>query len=367
MEEHEEDIMTKKASELRASVCAALSLVLLGTGNCHAFWWWRDSMTSRWAEAPIRVTVPDMEWEQTEALEDSGFNFRARNDSVNLYLMISAMDRDSRSVMKGTYRQDVVLWSLGPKDRSRNWGLRLAFSRLERPTGDAPIRGEVTLIDARTGAAGMAADQKPAGEHLPRPVQERSRGFPLSEESPMVEPEMVLPTGIEVSSVLPSDIEFHSESARRETAYTVRIPLNRLNPAKGKSVLFDFVVSDVSPELKSEFEAKNGSATGGPAAGIPSGAGRGGEMEPGMGGGGRMAGAMGPMSGGIGGGMGAGGKMGMELETDGSTMHGGMTGEGGPGRGGEMGRPPIMRPQELPGPVNLRLTVRLAQQSDAKQ
>jgi len=308
-------------------------------------------VTSHWTDKPVQIYTLDTDWGQTEPAEDSGFDFRARNDSTNLYLMISAKDRDSRSIMRGAYQQDITLWFLGPNGKSKSWALRWAFSSVGHPTS----RPEAPLNETGPRTSSTAADER-SDAFPPRPDQERSRGLPFEgEHGQIMDPEMVLASGIEISTALPADINFHSESSRREIAYVLSIPLTHLSPMKGRSIPLDFVVSDISAELKERFEAMNRSATGAPGSGMaPGGAmGRGG-----------MGGRMGPgMDGGMMGG-GPGQAMGMEIGTDGQNVHGGMTGLSGHGMGGghdEYTHLSSMRPPTPPEPLNLKLSIRLAE------
>jgi hypothetical protein len=285
---------------------------LLGAGDCCAFWG-RDGVPNRWTEKPVSIEGVDLEWGQMEALESSGLSFRARNDSANLYLMVAAANREARRVLTGACGQDVTLWFLGPNGKSRSWGLRLAFNRREGPAGEAD-----------PGRPAAAAEQGIPDGLPPRPDQEPGRGFPSFKGVRDVEPEMVLAAGVEVSTPLPSDIGFHAALSGRDPSYTMRIPLSRLDPVKGKSISMDFLTSEISAELKSQFEAR--------AAGSSRGSGGG----PSQGGG--------PMGGG---GMGRG------------PMGGGM-GRSGRGGAGGPGGTPRAQVEELPEPLNLRLSIQLA-------
>ena len=332
----------------RCAVGLALGLVLLATGDCRASWWWRDTIESRWTEKTLELSAPDQDWQEAEPAEASGLSFRARNDSDDLYLMVSAMDRDSRSALEGAYRQDVTLWFLAPDGKAKRWGLRLAFSQLEAPGPSAAIARKGPPEDA----AGTAPNET-KGQFPPRPEQ-------LFESGRSIEPQMVLASGIEISTALPADIEFHSAHSRREVWYALRIPLKRLNLLKGKSVPYNFVLAEASDELKAGFEAKKRTANSASRGGAFPGGDRNAT-------GGRTGRGMEPMGGGMDSGMGGGG-MGMEISGDGNGMHGRMNGIGGPSAGRGMGGPAgaaFLREPTLPDPLDLRLSVRLARPAKA--
>jgi len=358
--------------KLGVTACAVLFFLLAGTRDCHAFWWWRDSIASRWTDKPVPVNGIDMEWGQTNVLEDAGLTFRARNDSSNLYLMIATNGREGRSLLTGTYRQDVTFWFLGPNGKTKTWGICLAFSRFEKSTGGAEDKREGPAGEAGPERPAATADQGSCDGFVPRPYQERGRDAPFPGRGSDVKPGMVLAAGVEVSTPLPSDVAFHADLSGREPAYMLRIPLSKLNSLKGKTIPFNFVTSEVSTELKSQFEVKNAGPAGGPGTGASQGSGMtgGGGMGGGMGGAGMGGGMMG--GGGMGGGrMGSGGMGGGRMGSRG--MGGGMGGGGMDGGGmgaggmGGSGQPPSTQAQELPEPLDLRLSVRLARQADAKQ
>ena|GEM_PF-1128159 len=73
-----------------------------------------------------------------------------------------------------------------------------------------------------------------------------------------ITPEMILPQGLEISTAaLPADIEFQADLSSqhsRQPVYEMCIPLQRLQ-RNGKSIYVDFVTTEVSPEVRAEVQS----------------------------------------------------------------------------------------------------------------
>jgi len=268
-------------------------IVLITASSAHAFLG-RDKIESLWPGKPVEIDGRATEWSEMPVVEVQGLSFRAMNDASNLYLLIRGANPDGRSLLGGNYRQNVTVWILKPDHKSKAWGMNLDFSHAHAPEPD------------------MEGGR----------MHEREM-INLSDMGIM--PEMVLQQGLEVStSTFPPEFAFQADLSShhgRQPVYEIRIPLTMVEH-KGRTIYFDVVSSDISPEVKAELQGRHSS-------GESSGGGNQGSTG-GQGGG----------SGSRGGGMG-----------------GGRHGRGGGGSGGGRGGPSTV---ELPKPVHLQLTVSLA-------
>jgi hypothetical protein len=184
-----------------------------------------------------------------------------------------------------------------PDHKSKAWGINLDFSHAHPPEGDMD-----------------------GGHWHAREI------INLSDMG--IEPEMVLQQGLEVSTTtFPPEFAFQADLSSqhgRQPIYEIRIPLTMVEH-KGRSIYFDVVSSDISPEVKAELQGHHSSAesSGGSSQGS---------------GGGQGGGSGGSSGGGRGGGMG-----------------GGRHGRGGGSAGGRGGPAAV----DLPKPIHLQLTVSL--------
>lgn len=114
-------------------------------------------------------------------------SFRAYNDASELTLLVSASAREGRNRLNGDARQDVELWFLKADARTRDWGMRLPYSR-----------------DAK------------------------------------VEPELLSSSGTVVSSTTwPAELGFRMIAVGRRPVWEIRVPRRRLSPGKDGSLAFD--------------------------------------------------------------------------------------------------------------------------------
>lgn len=164
---------------------ALLSLILAGTAS--AALWGRSKVPSAWSAEPVAAETETGEWPADSCLEESGMSFRAFNGEADLTLLVSASSREGRNRLSGDARQDVEVWFLRPDARTRDWGLRLPYSRGER-----------------------------------------------------VEPELLTSSGPAVSSsAWPTELGFRLLHQGRRPVWEVLVPFSRLAPGKGAGVAFD--------------------------------------------------------------------------------------------------------------------------------
>jgi len=278
---------------MKKSLLPAAVIVMALTGHSQAFLSMRDQVDSLWPEKPVEIDGRATEWSEMPVVEVEGLSFRAMNDASHLYLLIRGANPDGRSLLGGNYRQSVTVWILKPDHKTKAWGINLDFSRAHAPEplmegGQLHEREIITLSDM-----GIA-------------------------------PEMVLQQGLEVSTTtFPPEFAFQADLSSqhgRQPVYEIRIPLTMVEH-KGRTIDFDVVSSDISPEVKAELQGHLSS------------------------GGGSSQGSGGGQGGGSGGGSGGGHGGG------GMGRHGrGMGGSGG-GRGASAA--------ELSKPIHLQLTVKL--------
>ena len=192
-------------------------IVLGGSPPSHAFLG-RDTVSSLWPDKPVQIDGRAVEWSDMPVVEDSGMSFRAMNDASYLYLLIRGTTADGRVLLAGNYRQNMTFWILKPDHKSNAWGINLDFGRAHAPAPDMPP----TLV---------------------------SYG---------IEPERVLPEGLEVSTgTFPQDFEFQADLSSqrgRQPIYEVRIPLSMID-YKNRTIYIDVVSSEISPEVKAELQS----------------------------------------------------------------------------------------------------------------
>lgn len=252
-------------------------------------------------------------WQDAEPFADSGLALRALNDGSNLYLLLSAENREGRGLLHGVAGQEIALWFMEAGGKKRAWGI--AF-----------------VPEAGAGPG-------------PRELESRK----------------VSVEGVRVAtSPVPADIEVAFERSERDPSVGLRIPLSSLS-VEGGVVPADLVTGEADEETRRRFERM--AAEGGPRGPF----GNRGSGAPEEGGGGGPFGGRGGMSGdgpddmggGGPGGMGGGGPGGMGggPRGMGGGRRGGMRGAG-PGGGG---RPTRDRAApEPPKPLEFKLSVRLA-------
>ncbi len=176
---------------------------------------WRDSVDSRWTPKPVALNADDAAWSDTDVEYEPGIDFRAKNDGANLYLHLTADGSDGRALMSGTFRQDLTFWFYGSDGKTRSFGLRLPFSRLQPPLpGSWQILGQTPPFASGTT------------------------------------PELLLPSGVAVSTGLPQGLRLQGGLAGRDPVYTLVVPLKALRPAPGKPVRLDFLAAPVEPGIK---------------------------------------------------------------------------------------------------------------------
>jgi hypothetical protein len=278
---------------MKRSFWLAVAAVFGITGQSYA---WRTSVESLWPPKPVVIDGRATEWSELPIVEVTGLSFHAMNDASYLYLLIRGANADGRSLLSGNYRQNVTLWFLKPDLKSKAWGINLDFGSARAPDSDTD------------GARSQ-----------PHEI------ISLSDMSIM--PEMVVPQGLEVSTAtFPSDFAFQADLSSergRQPIYEIQIPLSMVEH-KGRSIAFDLVTSEISPQVKAELQGRRSNESSGGESKAGEGSGEGGGSSPGggPGGGGRHKRGMGG-------------------------------GGGGGGRGGASA-------VELPKPVHLQLTVSLA-------
>jgi hypothetical protein len=163
----------------------------------------RSKVVSRWTPVSISVNGDDAEWADSSAFEEDGLAVLAMNDADDLYLLITAHTREARDQLSGESRQDMTLWFVAPDGKTRDWGIRLPFSRR------APL---------------TSALRDPAGLDP--------------------EPELVQYRGAEVSSgTLPGDVIDRLAAVSRRPIWELKIPLKRLTVSSDKAVATDFVLN----------------------------------------------------------------------------------------------------------------------------
>lgn len=286
--------------------CLLLPAALLACPQVsRAGLWGRAKLDAAPAESPVTVDGRTADWPVTEPYEKSGLTFKAINDGENLYISISAHEKEAKEILSGEARQDVTVWFLDGKARVA--GLRLPFGKL--------------------GASdGPAAQQPP-------------------------EPEFLALNGVTVSTgPLPPNAEFDGEISSRAPGYEFKLPLGALKIADGK-VLADFETAYASEELKRKMLEKLTAAAGHGAPGA-----RPGGSEESFGQRGRPQGA--PPQSGIGGGMGGGTMGGSRPLQEGTPPAGGPQGSGGAHGMGDAG-PGQLQP-ELPNTISVKLSISLA-------
>jgi hypothetical protein len=189
---------------------------------------WRTSVDSQWPEKPIQIDGRATEWSEMPVVEEGGLAIRAMNDASNLYLLIRGANDDGRILLSGNYRQNVVVWFLKPDHKSKAWGINVDFSHAHPP--------EPLLVDGQVHSREMIS---------------------LSDMG--IEPEMVLPQGLEVSTTsFPSDFAFQADLSSqhgRQPIFEIQIPYSMVEH-KGRTIYFDVVSSEVSPDVKAELQAQ---------------------------------------------------------------------------------------------------------------
>lgn len=184
--------------------------LLVTSPPCRAFPFPRPVIKSVWS---LEAAAP---WDSAPEVEAAGLSFKAVNDSETLRVLISAIGRDGRNLLSGTFHQDLTIWFLKPDGKSRAWGLRMPYSRLE-PGADFLVR----------------ADWRPGDET----------------RAPGVAPEWVAPPGSTVSSAaLPSEVRWLAFFSQRKPALELSVPFKSL-PSK----FFDFMASYAPAIIEQRF------------------------------------------------------------------------------------------------------------------
>jgi len=112
----------------RVSAWAVPSLMLCAAAASGGLFG-RDTVASRWTAAPLPVNGDDSDWDASSAFETDGLAVSARNDADALYLLVTAHTSDGRAQLTGEARENVALWFTGANGKTRDWGVRLPFSR----------------------------------------------------------------------------------------------------------------------------------------------------------------------------------------------------------------------------------------------
>ncbi|HEX4047613.1 MAG TPA: hypothetical protein VH309_07255, partial [Elusimicrobiota bacterium] len=109
----------------------ALLLTSAAASGARAMMWWRDKISSSWAEKPVSMDGGEEQWSASSETDETSVIFRAMNDSSNLYLLVTPDGQDGKGLLTGGYRQDAALWFLGPDKKTRVWGVGIPYSRLD--------------------------------------------------------------------------------------------------------------------------------------------------------------------------------------------------------------------------------------------
>lgn len=188
---------------MSARLPALAALLALAAIPARAGLFGRDKLVSRWSAKPLAVDGDDSAFDEGSAFEDEGYSVQAVNDADSLYLLVSVHSREGRDQLTGAARQDLTLWFVGADGKTRDWGLRLPYSR-RLIASDAP--------------------RDPAG-YDPEPELTRYEGAAVS------------------SAPCPSEIKDRIASSGRRPVWEIKIPLSRLTLDAERGVRFDFVVS----------------------------------------------------------------------------------------------------------------------------
>jgi len=230
-------------------------MALLCASSAYAFL--RDHVDSLWPEKPVEIDGRATEWSEMPVVEVEGLSFRTMNDESNLYLLIRGTNPDGRSLLGGTYRQNVTVWFLKPDHKSKAWGLNVDFGHA----------------------------------HPAEPVMENGRMHEremINLSDMGITPEMVLQEGLEVSTTtFPPAFAFQADLSSqhgRQPVYEIQIPLTMVEH-KGRTIYFDVVSSDISPEVKAELQGHHSGGEGSGGSSQGSGGGQGGGSGGRMGGG----------------------------------------------------------------------------------
>jgi len=196
-------------------ILSGISLAVLAYSSVEA-----KTISCTWPEKPVIVDGRGMEWSLFPVLEVDGFSFRTMNDASHLYLLISATTDDGRTILGGTFQQDLTLWVLGKDKKTKLWGLRIPYSARERSEGHSnPDNSTFSSLG--------------------------------------IVPQKVMQEGIEVSTTTwPNSIEIQGDlSSRygRKPIVELSIPVELISSArKGNNLQLSLVVDPVSPEIKRE-------------------------------------------------------------------------------------------------------------------
>jgi hypothetical protein len=183
------------------TAASGLAFLLAGTAGASLFG--RDKVQSRWTAARIAVNGDDADWAPESAFEADGISIQARNDSKDLYLLISAHTRDGRDQLTGEARENVALWFVGTDRKTREWGAVLPFAHREPLT---------------------AALRDPAGVD-PEPEFARLAGTAVS------------------TAAWPAELPDRLAASARRPVWELKIPLERLSVRPDRTVALDFIVT----------------------------------------------------------------------------------------------------------------------------
>lgn len=196
-----------------------LFFVAFGAAPSRAFLWWRDKVPANWTDAPAPMDGADSKWSALEEYDGPGLEMRAMNDDSNLYLSVSSDRRDGRALLSGAFRQDITLWIVDRDGKTRAWGIRMPFSRLDQ--SDSAIFTDPKAIDDVPNV-------------------------------PILDPEKVAVDSS--TSTLPEGVRFQPGLSGKNPSYTFLIPLRLIGENGRKSIAFDFTASTMDPEIRKRIK-----------------------------------------------------------------------------------------------------------------
>jgi len=194
----------------------AATILLAAALPGRALPWGRTRVPAAWPAAAVQVDGGEAKWSGAEEVDQSPLTLRALSDASRLFLRLSADGPEGRALLTGTYRQDLTLWFLDAKGKSRTWGILLPFSSLGPPSPEA-------------------------AQH----VREAPTGIPS------IEVQLALPRRVDVSTAaLPQDIQIQAFFEHRDPVFELAVPLARLAGAGSRAVSLDVVSSPVAASIQ---------------------------------------------------------------------------------------------------------------------
>jgi hypothetical protein len=192
-------------------IALTLLFVTAAAGGARATAWLNGTAASLWTSQPLSMDGGQEQWSKSDTASETSVAFRVMNDASDLYLLITPMGRDGKGLLSGGYRQDAALWFLSPDQKTRSWGLRVPYSRLDQLTSGT--------TQAQT-----------------------------------VEPECVAMQDTEVSTApMPGGVSFHLEFDERKPMIEIRLALKSLPAPDVKTVLLEFTTTAVPPVIAAQI------------------------------------------------------------------------------------------------------------------